>query len=162
LRDRTVTAVNETTTPVTPLGGPAGARSSARQEDPGWPPVTGPAYNPLSSGNASYPGRGWGLVETSEGPDVVMARQLLDQAKLLGFTFQRAVPGIDAALVGHRVSEDWIDLIHIEGFSGDCSAWREWTSSLIVSPDELGHRHHEVQGSALRVLSEVLTWEPAS
>lgn len=79
-------------------------------------------------------------METSEDPDVVIARQLLDQATLFGFTFQRAVPGIDAALVGHRVSENWIDLIHIEGFSGDCSAWREWTSSLIVSPDELGHR----------------------
>jgi hypothetical protein len=63
--------------------------------------------------------------------------------------------------VGHRVSEDWIDLIHIEGFSRDCSAWRGWTSALIVSPDELGHREHQVQGSALRVLSEVLTWEPA-
>jgi hypothetical protein len=36
-------------------------------------------------------------VETSEGPDVVIARQLLDQAKLFGFTFQRAVPGIDPA-----------------------------------------------------------------
>ena len=101
-------------------------------------------------------------METSEGPDVVIARQLLDQAKLLGFTFQREASGIDASLVGHRVSEDWMDLIHIEGFSRDCSAWREWTSSLIVSPDELGHRHHEVRGSALHVLSEVLTWEPAS
>jgi hypothetical protein len=36
-------------------------------------------------------------METSEGPDMVIARQLLDQAKLFGFTFQRAVPGIDAA-----------------------------------------------------------------
>jgi len=75
-------------------------------------------------------------------------------------TSAASMPG--AALVGYRVSEDWIDLIHIEGFSGDCSAWREWTSSLIVSPDEPGHRHYEVRGSALRVLSEVLTWEPAS
>jgi hypothetical protein len=100
-------------------------------------------------------------VDIAQGPDVVIAKQLLDHAMLLGFTFQRAAPGIDAPLVGHRVGEDCIDLIHIEGFSRDCSAWREWTSSLIVSPDDLGQRQHHVRGSALHVLSEVLTWEPS-
>ncbi|MGH3865638.1 MAG: hypothetical protein ACRDQ4_05770 [Pseudonocardiaceae bacterium] len=70
-------------------------------------------------------------------------------------------PGADAALVGHRVSDDWVDLIRLEGFSRDCSAWREWTSSLIISPDELGQRQHRVQGSAVQVLNEVLTGEPS-
>jgi hypothetical protein len=100
-------------------------------------------------------------VGTADSPDVVIAKQLLDHARLRGVTFQRAAPGADAALVGHRISEDRIDLIHIEGFSGDCSAWREWTSSLIVSPDQLGQRQYRVQGSAVQVLNEVLTWEPS-
>jgi hypothetical protein len=99
-------------------------------------------------------------VGTSDSPDVVVAKQLLDQARLRGFTFQRVAPGMDAPLVGHRVSEEWIDLIRLEGFSGECSAWREWTSSLTVSPGELGQRPHQVEGSAVEVLTEVLSWEP--
>ncbi|MGB6163637.1 MAG: hypothetical protein WCF33_01880 [Pseudonocardiaceae bacterium] len=84
-------------------------------------------------------------------------KQLLDHARLCGFTFQRTAPGVDAPLVGHRVSDDWIDLIYIEGFSRDCSAWREWTFSLIVSQDELGQCQRRVEGSAVHVLNEVLT-----
>lgn len=95
----------------------------------------------------------------TDSPDVVIARQLLGHAKLSGFTFQRAAPGADAPLVGHRISEDWIDFIRLGGFSHDCSAWREWISSLIVAPDELGQRHHQVQGSAVEMLTEVLAWE---
>jgi hypothetical protein len=100
-------------------------------------------------------------VEIADSPDVVIAKQLLDHARLRGFTFQRTAPGVDGPLVGHRVSDDWIDLIHIEGFSDDCRAWREWTSSLRVSQDELGQRQHRVQGSAVDVLNEVLTWDLA-
>jgi hypothetical protein len=98
-------------------------------------------------------------VETLDSPDVVIAKQLLDHARLCGFTFHRMASGGDAPLVGHRISEDWVDLVRIEGFSRDCSAWREWTSSLIVSPDELVHCQRRVQGSAVHVLNEVLTWE---
>ncbi len=97
-------------------------------------------------------------METADSPDVVIAKRLLDHAKRGGFTFQRAAPGVDGPLVGHRVGDDWVDLIHIEGFSCDCFAWRQRTSSLIVSADALVHRR--VQGSALDVLTEVLTWEP--
>jgi hypothetical protein len=74
-------------------------------------------------------------------------------------TFQRAAPGADTAPVRHRVSDNWVNLIRIEGFNRDRSAWREWTSSLIVSPDELGQCQHRVQGSEVEVLNEVLTWE---
>ena len=98
-------------------------------------------------------------MKAPDSPDVVIAKQLLDHARLRGFTFQRATSGTDVTLVGHRISEDWIDVIRLEGFSHDCSAWREWTSSLIVSPDELGQCQHRVQGSAVDVLNEVLTWE---
>ena len=96
-------------------------------------------------------------METTDSPDVVIAKQLLDHAKRGGFTFQRVAPGVDAPLVGYRLRDNWVDLIHIEGFSRDCFAWRKRTSSLIVSEDAL--MHCRVEGSALDVLNEVLTWE---
>jgi len=95
---------------------------------------------------------------TADSPDVLIAKRLLDHAKRDGFTFQRTAPGADAPLVGYRVSAGWVDLVHLEGFSRDCFAWRKRTSSLIVSPDALVQRR--VEGSALEVLNEVLTWEP--
>jgi hypothetical protein len=95
---------------------------------------------------------------TADSPDVVIAKRLLDHAKRGGFTFQRAAPGVDAPLVGYRVSDGWVDLVHLEGFSRDCFAWRKRTSSLIVSQDTLVQRR--VEGGALEVLTEVLTWEP--
>ncbi|MGH3669515.1 MAG: hypothetical protein ACRDSH_02600 [Pseudonocardiaceae bacterium] len=99
-------------------------------------------------------------MEAVDSSDVVLAKRLLDDAKRSGFTFQRAAPGTDAPLVGHRVSDGWADLIHIEGFSRDCFAWRQRTSALIVSQHALVQR--QVEGSALEVLTEVLSWEPRS
>lgn len=99
-------------------------------------------------------------METTDSRDVVIAKRLLDHARLGGFTFQRIAPGEDAPLVGYRLSEDCVDLVHIEGFSRDCFAWRKRTTSLIVSQESLVQRR--VEGSALEVLNEVLTWEPAS
>lgn len=90
-------------------------------------------------------------------PDVVNAKQLLDHAKLCGFEFHRIAPGEDGPLVGNRVSGGWVDIIHIEGFSRDCLALRQRTSSLIVPGDALVERR--VDGSALDVLNEVLAWE---
>lgn len=92
-----------------------------------------------------------------DSPDVVIAKQLLDQVKLRGFAFQRAAPGEDAPLVGKRVSPGWVDIIHIAGFSSDCLAMRQRTSSLTLPGGELLERR--VEGSALDVLNEVLTWE---
>lgn len=96
-------------------------------------------------------------MKTTDGPDVVIAKRLLDYAKQGGFTFQRAAPGEDGPLVGYRVSDSWVDLIHIEGFNRDCFAWRKRTSSLITSQDALVQR--QVEGSVLEVLNEMLTWE---
>ena len=92
-----------------------------------------------------------------DSPDLVIAKRLLDHLKLRGFEFQRTAPGADGPLVGSRVTGDWVDTIHIEGFSRDCVAWRKRTSSLIVSGDGVVERH--AHGSALTVLNEVLTWE---
>jgi hypothetical protein len=92
-----------------------------------------------------------------DSPDMVIAKRLLDYAKLGGFTFQRAAPGADGPLVGYRIRDGWVDLIHIEGFSRDCFAWRKRTSTLLVSPGAL--IQHQVEGSVLDVLNEVLTWQ---
>jgi hypothetical protein len=92
----------------------------------------------------------------TDSPDMVIAKRLLDQAKHEGFIFRRIAPGADAPLVGYRLSDSWIDLIHIKGFSRDCFAWRKRGSSLIVSENTLIQRR--VEGSALNVLNEVLTW----
>lgn len=97
-------------------------------------------------------------METADSPDLVIAKRLLDYAKQGGFTFQRAAPGEDGPLVGYRLGDRWVDLIHIEGFCDNCFAWRKRTSSLIVSDDALVQR--QVEGSALDVLNEVLVWDP--
>jgi hypothetical protein len=96
----------------------------------------------------------------SESPDLVIAKRLLDYLKQGGFQFQRVAPGEDGPLVGHRVTGDWVDTIHIEGFSRDCLAWRQRTSSLIIPGNALVERR--THGSALDVFNEVLTWETGS
>ena len=93
----------------------------------------------------------------ADSPDVTIAKRLIDDAKLGGFEFRRVAPGEDGPLVGNRVSGEWVDLIHIEGFSRDCFAWRKRISSLTVPESAPMQRH--VAGSALDVLNEVLTWD---
>lgn len=100
------------------------------------------------------------MIPGSNSPDLVIAMRLLDYLKAHGFEFQRVAPGEDAPLVGNRVSEDWAGLIHIKGFSRDCFAWPKRVSPLIVSQDALVQR--QIEGSALDVLNEVVTWERGS
>lgn len=73
-----------------------------------------------------------GRLMGTDTPDLAIAKRLLDELKVAGFQFHRVAPGEDGPLVGNRVSGDWVDLIHVEGFSRDCFAWRKRTSSLIV------------------------------
>lgn len=94
----------------------------------------------------------------TDSPDLLIAKRLLDHAKVRGFEFQRTSPDDDAPLVGNRVCGDWVDLIHIDGFSQGCFAWRKRRSSLIDAGD--GPSERRVDGGALDVLNEVLTWEP--
>ena len=96
----------------------------------------------------------------ADSPDVVIAKRLLDQLKQRGFQFQRIAPGEDGPLIGNRVTGNCVDMIHIEGFSRDCFAWRRRSSSLILPRGGLVDRRAD--GSALDVLNEVLTWEPKS
>lgn len=96
----------------------------------------------------------------TDSPDLVIAMRLLDYLKLSGFQFRRDAPGEDGPLVGHRAIGDWVDVIHIEGFSRDCFAWRKRTCSLIIPGDSLVERR--AYGSALTVFNAVLTWETRS
>jgi hypothetical protein len=64
----------------------------------------------------------------------------------------------DGPLVGHRITGGWGDEVHLNGFSRDCSAQRKRRSALIVPDNVLVELR--VEGSALKVLGEVLTWEP--
>ncbi len=96
----------------------------------------------------------------AQSPDLVLAMHLLDQVKLRGFEFRRIAPGEDGPLMRHRINGHWVDLIHLAGFSCDCFAWRQRASPLIVPGTGLVERR--VEGSALDVLNEVLTWETES
>ncbi|MGH3923315.1 MAG: hypothetical protein ACRDTT_10675, partial [Pseudonocardiaceae bacterium] len=41
----------------------------------------------------------------------MIAKRLLDHARLRGFAFRRVAPGQDGPLVGKRVGGDWVDVI---------------------------------------------------
>ena len=60
-------------------------------------------------------------------------------------------------VIANRISDDYLDLIHIEGFSRDRFACRKRASSLIVPGSGLVERRAD--GSALNVLNQVLTWQ---
>jgi hypothetical protein len=92
----------------------------------------------------------------------VIAKRLLDHAKLRGFAFRRAVPGADGPLIGKRTGDAWVDIIHIAGFSRDCLAVRQRTLSLILLGNELvnrpsgGQRARRAQQSKARALRSPL------
>ncbi|MGQ0778020.1 MAG: hypothetical protein ACT4NY_27020 [Pseudonocardiales bacterium] len=86
----------------------------------------------------------------TDNPDLAKALRLIDCVKLRGFSFHPDATSAGGPLVGSRISADWVDTIHLEGFTRDCSAWRHRAGGNAVA----GHR---VEGSALRVLTLVLT-----
>jgi hypothetical protein len=92
-----------------------------------------------------------------DSPDLVIAKRLLDHARSKGFSFQRVADGPDGPLVGSRETGDWTDTVYLAGFSGNCFATRERTTSLIVPGGTLVE--DRVTGDALNVLNTVLTWE---
>lgn len=95
----------------------------------------------------------------AESPDLVIAKRLLDHAKLRGFQFRRVAEGPDGALLGTRRTGEWSDTVYLNGFSRDCYALRKRTTSLLVPGDALVERR--ATGDALNVLNAVLTWETA-
>jgi hypothetical protein len=87
---------------------------------------------------------------SADSPDLAQTKQLLDGLKRAGFHFRRTAPGEDGPLLGQRVSESWVDLIYLEGFSHDCYACRQRRSPLIIPG--LGAVDRQICGSALDVL----------
>lgn len=65
----------------------------------------------------------------------------------------------DGALLGTRRTNDWTDTLYLNGFSRDCYALRERTTSLLVPEHALVERR--ATGDALNVLNAVLTWDMA-
>ena len=61
---------------------------------------------------------------------------------------------------GHRDAGGWVDTLQLRGFSRDCCGWRRRKTSLMVADEVLIERR--VDGSALTVLREVLSWEKES
>lgn len=96
------------------------------------------------------------VIAVADSPDVVTGKGLLDAVKRHGFVFARIAPGPDAPIEGIRENDQWRDTIHLSGFSNGCYAWRERQSSLILPGGSLVRIR--TQGSAVDVLSEVLTW----
>jgi len=97
---------------------------------------------------------------STDSPDVVVGKRLIDDLKVRGFQFGRTAPGPDGPLVGNRVTDRWVDTVYIDGFSSDCIVWRQRRTSLVVPSRGLIERR--VAGGALIVLSEVATWETES
>ncbi|MGH3753475.1 MAG: hypothetical protein ACRDRP_12400 [Pseudonocardiaceae bacterium] len=92
---------------------------------------------------------------TTDSPDLVIAKRLLDHVKAQGFQFQR-VDGPDGALLGTRHADEWTDTVYLDGFSRGCYATRERTTSLVVPGSARVERR--ATGDALNVLNTVLTW----
>ncbi|MGH4016143.1 MAG: hypothetical protein ACRDSL_19910 [Pseudonocardiaceae bacterium] len=88
----------------------------------------------------------------ADDPDVAKAVRLLHHIRLRGFVFDFDSTEAGGPLVGTRISEEWIDTIHIEGFTRDCVAWRHRRGGG-------GQVEHRVEGDACAVLTEALTWE---
>lgn len=95
-------------------------------------------------------------VKVMDSPDLVRAKDFLDELKTAGFEFARTAPGPDGPLIGRRMTEGFVDVVYLEGFSRDCLAWRQRRSLLIVAGEGLVQRR--ISGGAVDVLAEVLSW----
>ena len=96
------------------------------------------------------------VIAVADSPDVISGKRPLDAARDSGFVFARIAPGPDGPIEGVRENDQWRDVIHIGGFSSSCYAWRERQTSLILPGGALVRIRTE--GSALDVLTEVLSW----
>ncbi len=95
-------------------------------------------------------------VKVTDSPDLARAKQFLDELKAAGFEFMRTASGPDGPLMGRRMTEGFIDVVYLAGFSCDCMAWRQRRSLLIVAGEGLVERR--ISGGAVVVLTEVLSW----
>lgn len=92
-----------------------------------------------------------------DSPDLVRAKNLVDELKARGFQFVRTAPGLDGPMMGRRTGEDFVDFVYVAGFTHDCMAWRQRQSPLVVAGEGLVERR--ITGGALTVLAEALGWD---
>lgn len=93
----------------------------------------------------------------TEAPDyLTISMRLLDHAKRKGFYFRRAMPTVDAPLVGVRYRPNWTEVVRIDGWRENCSAWKQ-PNRLVLAAPPAGAEDY-VSGSALHVLNQVATW----
>lgn len=85
-----------------------------------------------------------------------LSKRLLDHAKVHGFYFRRARPGIDAPLVGIRYRAGVTEVVRIDGWRRNCQAWRQPSKLVLAKPPEDATEY--VAGSALNVLNRVVCW----
>lgn len=96
---------------------------------------------------------------TTDSPDLVAAKQLLDAAKQGGFRFVRVAPGPDGPLWGVRESLEWRDTLYLAGFGQACTATRARKFCLIVPSGPLVTKR--IEGDAISVLHTVVRdWKP--
>lgn len=90
------------------------------------------------------------------GLSLAVAKALIDEAKIAGFSFSRTAPGDDAPLFGVRETPDFVDEIVLTGCDAghSCYASRRARSSLLV-PGGMA-LIKEVGGDAITVLSAVV------
>lgn len=95
--------------------------------------------------------------DQTEVPDyLTISTRLLDHAKVKGFHFRRVLATVDAPLVGVRYRPRRTEVIRIDGWRANCSAWKQ-PNRLVLSGPPVGAEDY-VEGSALNVLNRVLTW----
>lgn len=110
--------------------------------------ANGPA-NHAASGSAETTG--------TPPPDyLTISMRLLDHAKVHGFHFCRTKPTVDAPLVGIRYRKNWTEVVRIDGWRADCSAWKQPNRLVLARPPAKAEDH--VSGSALNVLDRVVSW----
>ncbi|HEX6401771.1 MAG TPA: hypothetical protein VF003_01165 [Pseudonocardiaceae bacterium] len=91
---------------------------------------------------------------STDSPQLLAAKALLDAAKSQGFSFQRIAHGEDGPLLGRRETVEYRDEIYLAGFSDACHATRRRRWSLIA-PGGLPVTAR-VSGDAIEVLHTVV------
>lgn len=90
-------------------------------------------------------------------PDyLTISMELLNHAKRKGFHFRRTLPTVDAPMVGIRYRRTWTEVIRIDGWKENCSAWKQ-SNRLVLAGPPAGATDY-IEGSALNVINRVITW----
>ncbi len=94
---------------------------------------------------------------STDSPELLAAKRLLDAAKAAGFAFCRIAPGEDGPLVGRRDTIGYQDEIYLGGFGDSCSAVRRHRWSLVVPGGLPIERALERAGVPLFAANEPIT-----